>query len=39
MIPATQGTEVRRIMARSQPGRSYFEKPLHKKGLVEWLKV
>jgi hypothetical protein len=43
MILATQDPEIRRIMVQSQPGRIVSEilseKILHKKGLVEWLKM
>jgi hypothetical protein len=43
VILATQETEIRRITVRSQPGQIVLEilsqKTLHKKGLVEWLKV
>jgi hypothetical protein len=44
VILATQEAEIRRIMVQSQPRqiaphRPYPEKTLHKKGLVEWLKV
>jgi hypothetical protein len=42
VILATQEVETRRILVQSQPReieRSYLKKTLHKKGLVEWLKV
>jgi hypothetical protein len=43
VILATQEAEIRRIAVRSQPGqivhKTLFPKTLHKKGLVEWLKV
>jgi hypothetical protein len=42
VILATQEAEIKRIAVQSQPGRivrSYLENTLHKKGLVEWLKV
>jgi hypothetical protein len=38
-----QEAEIRRIAVQSQPRQivriPYLEKPLHRKGLVEWLKV
>jgi hypothetical protein len=43
VILATQEAEIRKIMVQSQPGQIVHEtlsrKTLHKKGLVEWLKV
>jgi hypothetical protein len=44
VILATQEAEVRRITVQSQTWENssrhpYFEKPITKKGLVEWLKV
>jgi hypothetical protein len=44
IILATSEAEIRRIMVRSQPGEIvsktlYQKKNLHKKGLVDWLKV
>jgi hypothetical protein len=43
VILATQETEIRRIVVQSQPRQIVHEtlsqKNLHKKGLVEWLKV
>jgi hypothetical protein len=43
VILATQEVEIRRITIQSQSGqyftRPYLEKTLHRKGLVEWLKV
>jgi hypothetical protein len=43
VILATQEAEIRRIMVRRQSGQIVLETPsqttLHKKGLVEWLKV
>jgi hypothetical protein len=43
VILATQEAEIRRITVQSQPGQIVCEtlsrKILHKKGLVEWLKV
>jgi hypothetical protein len=43
VIPAIQEAEIRRIAVQSQPGQIVFktlsQKTLHKKGLVEWLKV
>jgi hypothetical protein len=44
IIPATQEAEIRRIEFPSQPRQmahhdTLSEKTLHKKGLVEWLKV
>jgi hypothetical protein len=43
IILATQKAEIRRIMVQSQPRqivcRTLSRKTLHKKGLVEWLKV
>jgi hypothetical protein len=43
VILATQEAEIRRIVARGQPGQIVWEtlsrKTLHKKGLAEWLKV
>jgi hypothetical protein len=42
VILATQEAEIRRITARTKLGkefmRPYFEKPITKIGLVEWLK-
>jgi hypothetical protein len=42
-ILATQEAETRRISVRSQPEqtvcKTLSQKALHKKGLVEWLKV
>jgi hypothetical protein len=44
VILATWETEIRRITVQSQPGQIIpktlsQKKTLHKKGLVEWLKV
>jgi DUF971 family protein len=42
IILATQETEIRRIVVQSQSGQIVLKtlfQPLHKKGLVEWLKV
>jgi hypothetical protein len=43
VILATQGSEIRRLKVQSQHGQMvmspYLEKTLHRKGLVEWLKV
>jgi hypothetical protein len=42
IILVTQEAEIRRIAVQSQANsstRPYLEKTLHKKGLVEWLKV
>jgi hypothetical protein len=43
VILAAQEAEIRRIAVQNQPGQIVFEtlsqKTLHKKGLVEWLKV
>jgi hypothetical protein len=43
VIPATQEAQIRRITLQNQPGQIVGEilkkKILHKKGLVEWLKV
>jgi hypothetical protein len=41
VILATKETEIRRIAVQSQPRQreSLCRKTLHKKGLVEWLKV
>jgi hypothetical protein len=43
VIPATQEAEIRRTMVQSQPRQIVLEtlsqETLHKKGLVEWLKV
>jgi hypothetical protein len=43
VILATQETEIRKIMVRSQPGQIVLEtlsrKYLTQQGLVEWLKV
>jgi plasmid maintenance system antidote protein VapI len=44
VILATQEAQIRRIVVQSQPGQILREtltqkKTLHKKGLVEWLKV
>jgi hypothetical protein len=43
VILATRGAEISRIAVQSQPGQIVHEtlsqKTLHKKGLVEWLKV
>jgi hypothetical protein len=40
---ATQEAEIRRISVQSQPGpivrKTLSQKTLHKKGLMEWLKV
>jgi hypothetical protein len=38
VILATQEAEIRRTVVESQP-RQILHKTLHKKGLVEWLKV
>jgi hypothetical protein len=42
VILATQEAEIWRIMVRSQPRqivhKTLFQKTLHEKGLVEWLK-
>jgi hypothetical protein len=43
VILATQEAEIRRTVVRSQPGQIVPQDPigktLHKKGMVEWLKV
>jgi hypothetical protein len=43
VILATQEAEIRRITVQSQPGqrvlKTLSQKILHKKGMVEWLKV
>jgi hypothetical protein len=43
VIITTQEAEIRRNMAGSQQGKivyeTHLEQTLHKKGLVEWLKV
>jgi hypothetical protein len=42
LIPATQEAEIRNIVVPSQPKefmRPHLEKTLHKKGLMEWLKM
>jgi hypothetical protein len=43
VIPATQEAKIRGIAVQNQPmkkfTRPYLVKTLHKKGLVEWLKV
>jgi hypothetical protein len=43
VILATQEAEIRRIAAQSQPKANSLQDPisknLHKKGLLEWLKV
>jgi hypothetical protein len=43
VILVTQEAEIRRIMVQRQPGQIVCEtlsqKTLHRKGLVEWLKV
>jgi hypothetical protein len=43
VIPATQEADIRRFRVQSQPGQIVYktlsQKTLHKKGLVEWLKV
>jgi hypothetical protein len=44
VIPATQESKIRRIEGQSQPRQNSSTRPclkknLHKKGLVQWLKV